>query len=312
MRARFNPCFLPVISAVPAIIAACIVLLYALQLLDPYRPRWTRAFITETKSGPLESDLNPTNHAPFWTYLLLGISLTGLALQIVTIFIPFHQLVAIYPSIAWVCISTISTSPHQANSPPKSISAIIILVERPRTAPISLLILYLGILLAQLVVLTHTHSSLQGEDTPTVLTLIMALFGVATVLNMPFRDPRLSKDGVSPVFGAPTVNLRSPEDNLTPWQYMTVSWMAPLISIGAKRQLNDEDVWDLGYQFKHSRLHEAFRQLRGSVIRRLLQANGLDLIIITILGIVELVARKLCRISLPQDAEIVIVAYRAC
>lgn len=63
-----------------------------------------------------------------------------------------------------------------------------------------------------------------------------------------------------------------------------------MISIGSKRQLNDEDVWMLGYEFHHRRLHEAFRELRGSVLRRLLKANGIDLVILTTLGILELLA----------------------
>jgi ABC-type multidrug transport system fused ATPase/permease subunit len=71
---------------------------------------------------------------------------------------------------------------------------------------------------------------------------------------------------------------------------MTVSWVAPLIKTGSQRQLHDEDVWLLGYQFQHRHLHDAFRELQGSVVRRLLVANGLDLIILTALAILELVA----------------------
>ena len=84
--------------------------------------------------------------------------------------------------------------------------------------------------------------------------------------------------------------MRSPEDNLTLWQFMSVSWMAPLIKMGNERQLNDEDVWSLGYEFKHRGLHDEFRELKGSVLRRLLEANGLDLFIISALSIIELVA----------------------
>lgn len=71
---------------------------------------------------------------------------------------------------------------------------------------------------------------------------------------------------------------------------MTVSWMKPLIELGNKRQLNDEDVWSLGYEFKHRMLHDRFRELRGSVLRRLLVANGVDLMIMSVLAVLELVA----------------------
>ena len=69
--------------------------------------------------------------------------------------------------------------------------------------------------------------------------------------------------------------------------------MAPLISVGNTRQLNDDDVWFLGYEFQHKKLHDRFRKLQGSVLARLLQANGLDLFIISILAIIEIFASKI-------------------
>lgn len=107
---------------------------------------------------------------------------------------------------------------------------------------------------------------------------------------MPLRDPDLSSDGISPPFEHPTSQLRSPEDNLTLWQFMTVSWMTPLICLGSTRQLNNEDVWSLAFEFQHSVLHESFKELKGSVARRLLTANGLDLVIISLLAILESLA----------------------
>lgn len=104
---------------------------------------------------------------------------------------------------------------------------------------------------------------------------------------MPLRDPNLSAAEISPAFEKPDHLLRSPEDNLTLWQFMSVSWMSPLISIGTKRQLHNEDVWKLSFEFQHRLLHEKFRALGGSVVRRLLSANGLDLLILSNLGIVE-------------------------
>ncbi|KAL8936626.1 MAG: hypothetical protein Q9216_004827 [Gyalolechia sp. 2 TL-2023] len=89
---------------------------------------------------------------------------------------------------------------------------------------------------------------------------------------MPLRDPSLQSHGIGSTFEKPHHSLRSPEDNLTLWQFMT---------------LNDEDVWQLSFEFQHQLLHQKFRDLRGSVVRRLLQANGLDLIILMSLGTVE-------------------------
>ncbi|KAL8792793.1 MAG: hypothetical protein Q9195_004606 [Heterodermia aff. obscurata] len=72
---------------------------------------------------------------------------------------------------------------------------------------------------------------------------------------------------------------------------MTVSWMNPLLFVGKKRQLDAKDVWSLPYEFQHSLLHERFHELQGSVMKKLLKANGLDLIILTTLGLLELSAR---------------------
>lgn len=75
---------------------------------------------------------------------------------------------------------------------------------------------------------------------------------------------------------------------------MTVSWMTPLITLGSARQLNDEDVWSLAFEFQHGILHDSFRELKGSVVRRLITANGLDLVIIFFLAVLESLASMEC------------------
>jgi hypothetical protein len=159
----------------------------------------------------------------------------------------------------------------------------------------SLLLLFATILIAQMVVLSHAPHALHWRvsDVPSALVPIAALAGIVTVLNMPMRDPMLPKADISPVYGRPTVKLRTPEDNLTPWQYMTVVWMSPLIREGYKRQLDDDDVWDLPYTFKHAVLHRTFRTLRGSVTRRVFVANGMDLVRTTIMSLIRLAASRL-------------------
>lgn len=169
----------------------------------------------------------------------------------------------------------------------------LIVTDRPRTASISILAIFVTLLLAKLVTLLHSDETLQAKDLPQVLTVLAAVCGIFIIVTMPMRDPYLPSKGISPPFGPPTVKLRSPEDNLTPWQYMTVSWMAPLMAEGVKRQINDDDVWELAYEFKHERLHTAFRQLRGSVTKRLFVANGMDLIFTTTLGLIKMVASTL-------------------
>ncbi|KAL8733032.1 MAG: hypothetical protein Q9166_002430 [cf. Caloplaca sp. 2 TL-2023] len=124
-----------------------------------------------------------------------------------------------------------------------------------------------------------------------VCEVALTIISISFVLRMPLRDPRSANDKISPAYQKPHHLLRSPEDNLTLWQFMSVSWMSPLISIGSARQLNEEDVWNLSFEFQHRILHEQFRELGGSVVQRLLSANGLDLFILLCLGVVEAISK---------------------
>lgn len=110
------------------------------------------------------------------------------------------------------------------------------------------------------------------------------------MLNMPLRDPLLSSSKIGQPFAKPDSSVRSPEDIVTLWQWMSVSWMAPLISVAGKRQLHDKDVWLLASDFQHQQLHLLFRDLTGTVLVRLLKANGLDMILTTCLGTFETLA----------------------
>ncbi|KAE9977417.1 hypothetical protein EG328_002066 [Venturia inaequalis] len=102
------------------------------------------------------------------------------------------------------------------------------------------------------------------------------------------RPSSLSTESISKAGSIPSHEERSPEDNLRLWQFLSVSWIAPLITIGNKQQVEESNVWLLGYQFQHRRLHEAFRVLRGTVTRRLLQANGIDVSILTLTAFIQL------------------------
>lgn len=107
---------------------------------------------------------------------------------------------------------------------------------------------------------------------------------------MPLRNPNLCNSEIGTTSEKPTQKLRTPEDNLSLFQFLTITWMSPLISLGSERQLNGDDVWSLGYEFQHNHLHENFRQLRGSVIKRLIYANGIDLVLTSLLEVLELLA----------------------
>ena len=64
--------------------------------------------------------------------------------------------------------------------------------------------------------------------------------------------------------------------------------------------MHDEDVWSLSYEFQHRLLHDRFRELPGSVLRRLLEANAIDLVLISLLALIELLANFSVPVLLQQ------------
>ncbi|CAG8949745.1 hypothetical protein HYFRA_00004066 [Hymenoscyphus fraxineus] len=274
LNAKFESCVLPFISAIPAFISICIVLGYIFQLIPipSIRPKWLSTFIKETVEQDDDLPRKAKKHFTVLSGLLFIVSVVGMFMQLPTIFYPDLRLEMIFPAVSWAT------------------SCILIAVLRPATTPKALLVLYTSILISQFTVLINGFPGIGDHDAPTIMVLLCASTAVLLILQMPLRDPHLPRFMISPAFGPATSGLRTPEDNLTLWQFMSVSWMKPLIKLGNDRQLNDEDVWDLGYQFQHRTLHDRFRELQGSVLRRLIEANGLDLFIISALGILELVA----------------------
>ncbi len=204
-----------------------------------------------------------------WTYALISMFLASAAMSLIGALIfqsPLHSLSLV----------------------PDLLAAVMLLVDRPQSTPATALTFSAVVFFDELAVLVMVPPVFTSVLGITWLAKIgLQLAAIITILNMPLRDRRLLNDGISKPFTTPTSELRSPEDNVTLWQWMSVSWMAPLISVGIKRQIHDEDVWLLPYVFQHERLHILFRELKGSVVGRLLQANAVDLTIITFLGLLE-------------------------
>ena len=175
----------------------------------------------------------------------------------------------------------------QAHTGIQALVTLLLCIDRPKTAPLEVLGLLIGLLATRLISLVYIRPMRHFQYIGSALEATVATFSVAIVLHMPLRSPELPRGGIGLALERPTQQLRSPEDNLRLWQYMTVSWMSPLISVGSSRQLSDDDVWSLGFEFQHRILHNKFRELTGSVVGRLLVANGLDLIILSFLGVLE-------------------------
>ncbi|EKD21137.1 ABC transporter [Drepanopeziza brunnea f. sp. 'multigermtubi' MB_m1] len=274
INAQFSPCAIPYIAAIPAAIAVVILLGLIFQLL-PLRhvsPRWLRSFAQEPELLSQRVNSVRKRYLGWKTIALFVISLAGLGFQTWSVFCHELQLLMVYPAAAW------------------AVACLLLVIYRPAKTPKALLTLYCSLATSQLIIIVDGTSQLKPHGIPVALSILSALGAVIVVLLMPLRHPLRDSSDISVPFSEPAFELRSPEDNLSLWQFMSVSWMAPLIKMGNKRQLNDEDVWSLGYEFKHRMLHDEFRELQGSVLSRLIQANGLDLFIISMLSIIELVA----------------------
>jgi len=236
-----------------------------------WRPAWSRSFIEEFDTLEVDSPLK--TGLPWAAISLLAFFAGSLALEVVTL---IQQRSAII--IALVALS--------------GFSLLWTAIFRPRTTSIVLALTSVSAIALQAFALISDWDNEESTSSRNISTINVAvsLIPFLIVINLPFRPASMGQADIAKAYAEPSEKLRSPEDNLTLWQFMTFSWVAPLISLGKKRKLEVSDVWKLGYEFQHRHLHEAFRQLKGSVIRRLIRANWIDLAILLLLAFVELAA----------------------
>ncbi|KAI1454375.1 canalicular multispecific organic anion transporter 1 [Annulohypoxylon moriforme] len=251
-------------SIAQAAIAGTCLILYIIRGLFPQAPQWIRPF---AKEEALLSGTHTRSYS-FWTFCLLALSAIGLVLAILAAVSPPFNTVRILELVPWVA------------------ALFIIILGRPRKTPKTLLVIFTTTSVCGLISLVAWYNETDRVNIIQVASVGVALATIFLILSMPLRDPSLDPTGIADSAFPPTSQLRSPEDNLSLWQFMTISWLSPLITKGFRDTLNDEDVWVLPYEFQHERLHMLFRDLKGSIIKRLLLANGLDLFIITFLGII--------------------------
>ncbi|KAJ2981632.1 hypothetical protein NUW58_g6640 [Xylaria curta] len=254
-------------SVAQAAIAGGCTLLYLIRITLPKGPQWVRPFAKEEP---------PYGYRPrawtSWSAWLLVLPILGLISSSISALLHPHDYLNLLGIAPWLASFFIAST------------------DPPQKTPKTLLCLFITSLICGAVTLATKVGETHQARIPHVVTLSLAFVALLVVLLMPMRSPALKNTGIAGNGDRPTSDLRSPEDNLSLWQFMTVSWLSPLISRGYKKQLNDEDVWLLPYEFQHRQLHMLFRELKGPVWVRLVLANGLDLFIISALGIIEAAA----------------------
>ena len=269
-EARFQACFLPILSLLPGVAALIVLTGRVLRPIWRKRPLWLRNFVEDDVNPAETAKLNHDKSLTGSTITLIVLCIIGLTLSLVGLLWPPHNLVLLLPTLSWATV------------------LLLLILDRPRSAPLGCMIILLSIFCTLLILQINADAPVRVQEIPNVLAIFTSLGAIILIMNQPINASTPEIDQVSKPFTTPTKDLRSPEDLITPWQYMSISWMSPLIKMGSKRQLNDEDVWALAKEFEHQGLHDRFRELKGSVIRRLLQANGLDLVILTVLEFIDL------------------------
>ncbi|KAL5047653.1 hypothetical protein BDW71DRAFT_196735 [Aspergillus fruticulosus] len=276
-NARLSPCAMAHFSLAPAAIIVCAWLSYVLRKLPfVHRPKWAKPFVQELPSCP-DLPLVNDKHRLGWVVSLLAVSAIGAAAEVIKVLFNGPNLASCVLLASWTG------------------AVLLTAIERPRTCPKLLFPYFLTAGIVEFAFIVNRNAYAILNMLGFQLAAAAGLFGCAVTLAMPLRAASLPCIGISAVGQKPSSDFRSPEDNLRLWQFFTVSWMAPLMAIGKKRQLDESDVWYLGFEFQHKGLHEKFRQLRGSVLNRLLQANGIDIFIISTISIVQMI----CEFSTP-------------
>ncbi|KAH7329542.1 P-loop containing nucleoside triphosphate hydrolase protein [Stachybotrys elegans] len=246
-------------------------------------PRWLKPFATETAPHGLKRV-----HWTAWTLCLGFIAIAGLALSIVSLLLKPTTPIEILGVVPWVS------------------SALITAFDRPVKTPLFLFAQYLILLAAHIAhysikFLHHSPLELNWFD---LASPVLCLMAITVIINMPFRDPSWGPADIGNRRLPPSEHLRSPEDNMSLFQFWTMNWVYPLAKLRNQRELVVQDIWQLPYSFQHSRLYVAFNELQGKLLYCLLEANGLELFLSTTLTI-------LIKIAQVSTIRLTAVLYRA-
>ncbi|KAI3577399.1 hypothetical protein IWW34DRAFT_72096 [Fusarium oxysporum f. sp. albedinis] len=252
-------------------IASCsILLLYLCRTpLSRFTPRWLQPFAQEPPPfHPKERKWT------FWTLCLLLIALLGLGLAISSAIVHSRHKASFMELVPWTVV------------------ALVTVLGRPVQAPKLLMLQYFLMMATTLTLRAIYYLSFKVNSINPfeIGHLTLEILAILVIMNMPLRNPFWGSSNIGNAKATPSNHVRSPEDNLTLFQFWTMRWVNPLSKIAQKREIAIEDVWQLPYEFQHWRLHQVFRTLKGKLLPCLIEANGLDLLIGTFAAILERVA----------------------
>ena len=101
-EARFERCILPLISLLPGIISILILLSRVCCSLPWKMPAWLQPFVEEFDGKNHPPRLKTRRRWTATTISLLGLSVAGFILEIISALYPFTSFAAMLPAISWV------------------------------------------------------------------------------------------------------------------------------------------------------------------------------------------------------------------
>lgn len=233
-------------------------------------PNWLQPFAQESPDAD-------SLKARRWTWATLALITTaclGLGSSVASVILDPLNMCFILSTVSWLllCILTIA--------------------DRPRKTPKCLLLQYFLYLVVDMTIngnnfLEHKATK---PDTLSVFRAALVCLVILVIGNMPLRDPTWDSSLIATRHITPSSDLTSPEDNITLFQFWSMTWAYPLAELARVKEITTRDVWQLPFDFQHTSLYTAFRQLEGRLLSCLVEANGLDLCIATVLSVVEKVA----------------------
>ncbi|CAO1637053.1 unnamed protein product [Jaminaea pallidilutea] len=142
------------------------------------------------------------------------------------------------------------------------------------TPPYDLMALYIVQLLTQIISAYDSWNAKNTSSATTTLFLLPLFSGTLSLLAL-FTIVRL------PLSSRPRGDSRTAaEDHCTLWQWMTFSWLSPLITIAVQRTLEPNDIWQISKSCRSSLLLRKFKSVKASTLpRKILRANSHDILL---------------------------------
>ncbi|KZS96802.1 multidrug resistance-associated ABC transporter [Sistotremastrum niveocremeum HHB9708] len=272
-----SPCIrLAWTTLVPTSFVALILVLFLVLQIKILKPVFSFIAIPFRKLLTIdEVHGKPEKVGPTWrAYALTAVSVVEV---LVRIFVAPFTIVSLPGILPWRAIL-----PFIAVIP-WIYSALLPLIRPSPTPPYSLFFLLLLQLAASAFdvgSLIYDRSSLDHANpggvtiAGTTLNLVTILFMLTLILGMPMGVP------VESVDKSKIGTELTPEDYATLFQWITFSWVYPLIKRGTNATLKEKDIWALSPTMQSRPVYKKFCAITGStLLKRLWFAGSLDLIL---------------------------------